>query len=84
MLASCVRVSLTSLGIYKPERRKAMSPITLSDKEQQLLIEVLEEEIPDLRDEILHTDDHEYRESLKAKENSIKELLRRLKESTAG
>ncbi len=61
-----------------------MSTINLSDKEQQLLIEVLEEEVPDLRDEILHTDDHEYREFLKEKENSIKELLRRLKEGTAG
>ena len=61
-----------------------MSTINLSDKEQQLLIELLEEEIPELRDEILHTDDHEYREALKGKEDSVKELLRRLKEGTAG
>jgi hypothetical protein len=58
-----------------------MTAINLSDKEQQLLIEILDREIPNLRDEILHTDDHEYREFLKEKENSIKELLRRLKES---
>lgn len=57
-----------------------MAAINLSDKEQQLLVELLDREIPNLRDEILHTDDHEYREFLKEKESSIKELLRRLKE----
>ena len=59
-----------------------MSTINLSDKEQQLLVELLDREIPNLRDEIFHTDDHEYREFLKERENSIKELLGRLKEST--
>ena len=59
-----------------------MSVMTLSDKEQQLLVELLDREIPNLRDEILHTDDHEYREFLKERENSIKELLKRLKEGT--
>ena len=61
-----------------------MAAINLSDKEQQLLSELLDREIPNLRDEIFHTDDHEYREFLKERENSIKELLRRLKESAAG
>jgi len=56
-----------------------MSTITLSDKEQQLLIELLDREIPNLRDEILHTDEHDYREFLKEREASIKELLERLK-----
>jgi len=65
-------------------RRTAMSAIDLSDKEQQLLVELLDREIPSLRDEILHTDDHEYREFLKEKENSIKALLGRLKQGTAG
>ena len=59
-----------------------MAAINLSDKEQQLLVELLDREIPNLRDEILHTDDHEYREFLKERENSIKELLKRLKEGT--
>ncbi len=59
-----------------------MSVMNLSDKEQQLLVELLDREIPNLRDEIFHTDDHEYREFLKEKENSIKELLKRLKEGT--
>ena len=61
-----------------------MSTIDLSDKEQQLLVELLDREIPSLRDEILHTDDHEYREFLKEKENSVKALLGRLQQGTAG
>jgi len=61
-----------------------MSTVDLSDKEQQLLVELLDREIPNLRDEILHTDDHEYREFLKEKENSIKALLGRLREGRAG
>jgi hypothetical protein len=56
-----------------------MSTITLSDQQQQLLVELLDREIPSLRDEILHTDDHDYRESLKEREAAIKELLNRLK-----
>jgi len=73
-------VSPSSLSISNPERRITMAAINLSDKEQQLLVELLDREIPNLRDEILHTDDHEYREFLKERENFIKELLRRLKE----
>lgn len=58
-----------------------MGTINLTEKEQQLLIEILEREIPDLRDEIWHTDDHDYRESLKARERRINDLLGRLRES---
>jgi hypothetical protein len=61
-----------------------MSMITLSDTEQQLLAELLDREIPSLRDEILHTDDHDYREFLKEREQIIKELVKKLKESTGG
>ena len=42
-----------------------MSTVSLSEKEHGLLVEILEREIPDLRDEIWHTDDHDYRESLR-------------------
>lgn len=58
-----------------------MGTINLTEKEQQLLIEILEREIPDLRDEIWHTDDHDYRESLKERERRINDLLGRLRES---
>lgn len=57
-----------------------MGTIHLTEKEQQLLIELLEREIPDLRDEIWHTDDHDYRESLKERERDINELLGKFKE----
>lgn len=59
-----------------------MTTITLSDRELQLLIELLDREIPSLREEILHTDDHDYRESLKERENFVKDLLQKLKQGT--
>ncbi|MBI3303714.1 MAG: hypothetical protein HYZ72_16740 [Deltaproteobacteria bacterium] len=59
-----------------------MATIMLSDKEQQFLIELLEREIPNLRDEILHTDDSEYRDFLKERERFIKDLVHNLKTQT--
>ncbi|MEW6296657.1 MAG: hypothetical protein AB1671_02810 [Thermodesulfobacteriota bacterium] len=56
-----------------------MGALDLSDTEQQLLIELLEREIPSLRDEVWHTDDHEYREALKERERRLKALLEKLK-----
>ena len=58
-----------------------MATINLSEKEQQLLIEILEKEIPNRRDEIWHTDDYDYRESLKERESFINALAKKLKES---
>jgi hypothetical protein len=58
-----------------------MGQIILSEKEQQLLIDILEREIPSLRDEIWHTDDHDYREALKERENDVKALVEKLKAS---
>jgi hypothetical protein len=58
-----------------------MGQIVLSEKEQQLLIDILEREIPSLRDEIWHTDDHDYREALKERENDVKALVEKLKAS---
>jgi hypothetical protein len=56
-----------------------MSHIELSVKEWQLVMELLEHEENDLREEIHHTDDHDYKETLKEREASIRELLQRLK-----
>ena len=49
--------------------------------EQQLLVELLDREIPNLREEISNTDDYEYRESLKQGEKRLRELIRKLKAS---
>lgn len=55
-----------------------MAILTLTTQEQQILVEMLETEIPDLREEIWHTDDHDYRERLKAREIMLKELQQKL------
>ena len=42
-----------------------MMMLELNEQERQALIELLEREIPTLRDEIHHTGDYEYRNSSK-------------------
>jgi hypothetical protein len=56
-----------------------MATLELRDTEQQVLIELVEREIASLREEIWHTDDHDYREALKEREQDLKVLLQRLK-----
>jgi hypothetical protein len=52
-----------------------MMTLELNEQERQALIELLEREISTLRDEIHHTDDYEYREFLKTREQVVKKLL---------
>jgi len=59
----------------------AMPTLNFTDQEQEFFVEMLEREIPNLREEILHTDDSDYREFLKQREEFVKGLLRKLKES---
>ena len=58
-----------------------MRTISLADNEHEFLVEMLEREMPNLHDEIHHTDDHDYREYLKEREKLLNALLRKLKES---
>lgn len=52
-----------------------MITLQLSEQEHQVLIELLERELPNLRHEIHHTDDHDYRQFLKVRENLLERLL---------
>lgn len=52
--------------------------IRMSEEEVGLLREVAEEYLSDLRTEILDTDNFEFRESLKRKEESIRRILEKL------
>jgi len=54
-------------------------PIELNANERELLIGLLEREFEEIRTEIHHTKNHEYKETLKEKENSVQLLLARLK-----
>jgi hypothetical protein len=56
-----------------------MANITLSSQEMQVLIELLEREIPSLREELHHTDDREYRAFLKEREGFMHAMLQRLR-----
>jgi hypothetical protein len=56
-----------------------MPAISFSDAERQLLIELLNIEVRELGHEIHHTDDRDYRQTLKEKEGTIEELLTKLR-----
>jgi len=60
-----------------------MITLQLNEQEHQVLIELLERELPNLRHEIHHTDDHDYREFLKARENLLERLLETVKSQTS-
>lgn len=55
-----------------------MNTVMLSDQELQYVLELLQREIPNLRDEIWHTDDHDYREFLKERERLVKTIAEKL------
>jgi len=55
-----------------------MIRIELTPEEAQVLRQVLECCLDDLRDEIRHTDKKDFRNRLKSQEESLKHLLQRL------
>lgn len=52
-----------------------MVKISLNDEEQQLLQEILENDLSDLRMEICETDDRSFKEDLKHKGEVMKKIL---------
>jgi uncharacterized Rmd1/YagE family protein len=52
--------------------------LTLTDEEKNVLAEVLNQALPDLREEIYKTENFEFREQLKRREAVMKDLLVRL------
>lgn len=60
-----------------------MCDLRLTQPEKDMLLKILESYLSDLRVEITHTDLKDYRETLKAEETFIKELLRRLENTSA-
>jgi len=55
-----------------------MPKLELTGPEAELLRELAEEWLADLRGEIGHTDSKDYREALKRKESLLRDLLERL------
>jgi len=52
--------------------------IALNDEERRVLLEVLNETLPDLREEVYKTENFDYRAQLKRREALLKSLLERL------
>jgi len=53
-------------------------PIDLSQVENELLAGLLEKELDEIRSEVHHTQGHDYKESLKAREQLVRGLLAKL------
>lgn len=55
-----------------------MYSLTLNDEERDLLAEVLQETISELRMEIADTDSHDYRAQLHKREDLLKAMVKRV------
>mgnify|MGYP006269996697 CR=1 FL=1 len=54
-------------------------PVELTREEKALLVELLEREFEEVRTEIRHTRNHDYKDGLKEREKLVHDLLHRLK-----
>ena len=52
--------------------------LTLNDEEHQVLLEILREALPDLREEVYKTEDFDFRAHLKRRKETINTLLGKL------
>lgn len=59
-----------------------MTRVELTDKESSILIEVLQITISELKTEIAHTDNREFRQGLKEREAFLEDFLNRLMSSS--
>ena len=60
-----------------------MIQLKITEEERELLIEILENDISDLRMEIADTDRREYREMLKNREALMKRIQQKLEQALA-
>ena len=52
--------------------------LALSEEEREVLAEILQDVLPNLREEVYRTENYDYREQLKQRETVVKDLLTRL------
>jgi hypothetical protein len=69
--------------VIAKERRQSMIQLKITEEERELLIEILENDISDLRMEIADTDRREYRDMLKNREAMMKKFQQKLEQSSA-
>jgi hypothetical protein len=53
--------------------------IELSKPEKELLATILEKELEEVRSELHHTQDHDYKDNVKEREKLVRDLLAKLK-----
>ena len=52
--------------------------LALSEEEREVLAEILQDVLPNLREEVYRTENYDYREQLKQRETVVRDLLSRL------
>ena len=69
--------------VIAEERRQPMVQLKITEEEREPLMEILENDISDLRMEIADTDRREYREMLKNREVLMKKIQQKLEQAPA-
>jgi hypothetical protein len=64
--------------VRNPIREGTMA-IDLNESEREFLVSLLERELEDVRTELHHTQGHDYKDTLKAREALVRELLARVR-----
>jgi hypothetical protein len=54
-------------------------PLDLNREERDFLADLLEKELEDIRSEFHHTQGHEFKESLRTRENLVRDILAKLR-----
>lgn len=54
-------------------------PVELNALERELIANLLEKELEDIRSELHHTQNHEYKDNLKEREGLVRDLLARFR-----
>jgi hypothetical protein len=75
-----MRLSAYSM-VVRLGRRFSMIHLDLTNKERQMLVEMLDIDISDLRMEIMETDSYGYKQMLKGRERVMKKILAALQQA---
>jgi hypothetical protein len=70
--------SATAYIPFEVQEQEGQMPIDLTTTEKELVKSLLDQELEDIRSELHHTQNHEYRDSLKEREQVIREVLAKL------
>ena len=78
---SCKATVMAGRLGWTPSTEEAMD-ISLNEEECALVLRLLKQHLPELRDEVYKTENFEWRQAMKAEEEDMKALIARLEGAT--